>query len=757
MRRIVVLILLLAPTIWGQAPIDSQNGVIEFYTTQSANPRTGALVIYVNEQRVGEVAPHQTVRFSGSPATYRFSLKPNAPVAEHVAISLLAGQHLYLRVSSEGFYLGNEAEAVRPLSVSAAADSTNRTAASRNTPALSPPAVAATTSSNDQGQNATIVFYREREGPNQQVTVYSLYAAGNQPIATLQKGEYFAISVSPGMSAYSWVPAPARGQTTILDLLPGQEIFLRVQPSGLNPVDNDAARTNLVDLQAVHRARIFDLARIVEEPAIPFLKSVRESADDTGREVQPNSANKAATSLIDSQQESTQTREINIRGYVTAVTSPTTFEIEDYRITHGDAIDVQYENRNPQVQFNIDRVKVGTELDVKGDFDENTRQVRAKTIKVDLGQFRKFRNTAVLMGPPTGLVRNGNGWTGTLFADERIQVSPDTKVSFKEAEEIDNDNLRLPSLTSLQGINAGMLITYEGVRDLESGMILADSVEFSRNEFDKGEQDLWFRSMVRFKAGDPSNLKPDELTVPGVGKYKVVPSEEVQAYVTKVGRSLVPRYALTSAATDPSRFRFQFYVVIDDEPNAYALPTGVFVIHSGLFALLENEAQLAAVIGHELAHALQEHQWREIKDRKILTTPSGVTVAETFGRRTLRDLESLTEMVIRNGYTPSQENQADRASLEYMVAAGYDPREAPQLWDAIAKANGYKGKTFYDTYDNHPARRSYLANQLKNTYSDLNFANLRIEETSFKRMTHLANDAVSGKTKADPLLQSDQR
>src|SRR5687768_1034459 len=111
MRRIVLLILLLAPTIWGQAPSDSQNGVIEFYTTQSPTPRSGPLVIYVNDQRVGEVALHQTVRFSGSPGTYRFSLKPSAPVAEHVAISLLAGQHLYLRVSTEGFYLGNAVDA----------------------------------------------------------------------------------------------------------------------------------------------------------------------------------------------------------------------------------------------------------------------------------------------------------------------------------------------------------------------------------------------------------------------------------------------------------------------------------------------------------------------------------------------------------------------------------------------------------------------------------------------------------------------
>ena len=281
-------------------------------------------------------------------------------------------------------------------------------------------------------------------------------------------------------------------------------------------------------------------------------------------------------------------------------------------------------------------------------------------------------------------------------------------------------------------------MTYEGVRDPASGVILANSVEFARNEFEKGEQDLWLRSLTRLRSADPVS-KPGErgdlgeLSVPDIGKFKLVPNEEVQEYVTKVGKSLIPMYALAIAKTDPLRFRFQFYVVVNNEPNAFALPNGIFVIYSGLFALLENEAQLAALIGHEMAHVFQEHQWRAIKDRKTLPTAS----------------TSLTAAVMRSGYTPEQENQADRAGLEYMVNAGYDPREAPKVWTAIARGTGFKGKsTFYNTYDNHPTRRSYLLNQIKANYSDLNFADLRIEEINFRRITNLANEAVTGKVQA---------
>jgi hypothetical protein len=756
MRKVVVLILLVAPTLWGQTESEPQTGGVEFYTTQPTGGRAEAVVVYADGQKLGEVRVNQPVRFSGSPGTYRFGLKPNAPAREHVSVSLRSGQQLYLRVTSEGFFLGSSAEAVTPQPEPA-----------RSRPASGPTLQPASIPSNPDGsapkENATIFFYRDRLNSNERVTVYSLFASGNRPIATLQKGEYIAVSVIPGMSAFSWTPAPAKGQILKLDIIPGQQLFLRVHPSGITPIDH-ASLVNVQDLRAVDSTRIQDKARVLDQPFPTQPTAVAEFADNrSGSDTQLSRRwQPVADQRVPRQEpasapepgEPLKTREVRITGYVTAVTSPTAFEIDDYRITHDDDLTMQFDNRGSDVQFNIANIEVGTELDIKGDLDEETQHVRAKTIKVDLEQFRTLQNTAVLTRPPAGLVKSGNGWTGTFFADgQRIRVSPDTKVSLKlsSTETVDND-----LLTSLEEVSAGMLMTYEGVRDVETGMILADRVEFARNEFEKGEQDLWNRSLVRFRAADSLSDKPGELTVPGVGKFKLVPNEEVQDYVTRIGKSLVPKYALSIAQTDPSRFRFQFYVVIDDKPNAFALPNGIFVIHSGMFAILENEAQLAALIGHEMAHAMQEHQWRELQARKTLTTGMGVTVAEAFGRMTLRDFDSLTDLAMRNGYAPSQENQADRAGLEYMVNAGYDPREAPRLWTAIARATRFQDKnSFYGTYDNYATRRSYLINQLQDNYSGLNFADLRIEETSFKRMVNLTSEAVSGKAKVQPSIQKE--
>ncbi len=109
-----------------------------------------------------------------------------------------------------------------------------------------------------------------------------------------------------------------------------------------------------------------------------------------------------------------------------------------------------------------------------------------------------------------------------------------------------------------------------------------------------------------------------------------------------------------------------------------------------MFNVAENEAQLAAVIGYEIAHATQEHQWREMNYHKnsLMTLHIASAFAAAYGKTDLARIGNMVEGAIRNGYSRSLENQADRIGLEYMVRAGYDPREAPRLWKQMAKAYG---------------------------------------------------------------------
>src|SRR5436190_10632073 len=110
-------------------------------------------------------------------------------------------------------------------------------------------------------------------------------------------------------------------------------------------------------------------------------------------------------------------KEVTIRGYVTDVKSPTVFEIEDYRITRDAGFVLDFDNASPDVSFKADDIRVGVELEIRGLLDESTGDLKAKSIKVDLEQFKPSKQTAIVSHRISGIERLGTGWTGRLTAD----------------------------------------------------------------------------------------------------------------------------------------------------------------------------------------------------------------------------------------------------------------------------------------------------------------------------------------------------
>lgn len=114
----------------------------------------------------------------------------------------------------------------------------------------------------------------------------------------------------------------------------------------------------------------------------------------------------------------------------------------------------------------------------------------------------------------------------------------------------------------------------------------------------------------------------------------------------------------------------------------------------------------------------------------------------------LANMASMFEGALRNGYSRSLENQSDRRGLEGMVAAGYDPREAPNTWKALTKKVGDSSTDwFWSTHDNNATRRSYLMNELKNNYVGLDYPRLKVSSEGFGEMAARANEATSAKPK----------
>jgi predicted Zn-dependent protease len=113
----------------------------------------------------------------------------------------------------------------------------------------------------------------------------------------------------------------------------------------------------------------------------------------------------------------------------------------------------------------------------------------------------------------------------------------------------------------------------------------------------------------------------------------------------------------------------------------------------------------------------------------------------------LGDLANLVNAAIVSGHSRSLENQSDRIGLQYMIDARYDPRQAPAVWKLMAKTNGVEATNFFwSSHDNAPTRRSYLMNEIKNNYRDVDYSQLRVNAEEYSRIK-AALVAANGKKK----------
>jgi hypothetical protein len=217
------------------------------------------------------------------------------------------------------------------------------------------------------------------------------------------------------------------------------------------------------------------------------------------------------------------------------------------------------------------------------------------------------------------------------------------------------------------------------------------------------------------------------------GRMKLFAVREVQDYVTKLGNSLLPPEA--HVTTRPLEFRF--FLVEDPSVNAAALPDGTLLINTGLVAAVENEAQLAFVLSHEIAHVLQVHYWREVHE----TRPQriGLMIAGIAGSYFIRDLSIfLSELgmeAVVNGHQRALENQADRLGLQNVIERGYDPREGPRFMRIIVDRYGDRSTSkLWSNHDSSVLRGSFLTVQLMLQYPERHFDGTRVNTPAFEAM-----------------------
>ena len=164
-------------------------------------------------------------------------------------------------------------------------------------------------------------------------------------------------------------------------------------------------------------------------------------------------------------------------------------------------------------------------------------------------------------------------------------------------------------------------------------------------------------------------------------------------------------------------------VYVQDMPyfNAFMAPNGMMVVWTGLLLRAQNEAQVAAVIGHEAGHYIKRHSlkaWLDAKSRIDLMAILGIGLA-VGGVPAGGDIFNLTQLLqvgFMAKHSRDNEREADKIGLDFLIKAGYDPKEAPKIWENIIKemelGEVNKPLTFLAS---HPAPEERIENLKKQT------------------------------------------
>jgi predicted Zn-dependent protease len=200
---------------------------------------------------------------------------------------------------------------------------------------------------------------------------------------------------------------------------------------------------------------------------------------------------------------------------------------------------------------------------------------------------------------------------------------------------------------------------------------------------------------------------------------------EVETYVSNIGMSVVPEWA-------KKEFHFQFNILSDPTLNAFALPDGSIFVHTGLLARVENDSQLAAILGHETAHVTEHHGAQGYKKQMTTFLPAAVG-AEVLGMKMSDKGQNpfvamatqagltLAMSAAVSGYGRTHEDQADRVGLRYAVEAGYDPTPAPRVWEIFNETYGDESKLenfFYGNHSTNSVRKGNQVREIQRHYSD---------------------------------------
>jgi len=233
-----------------------------------------------------------------------------------------------------------------------------------------------------------------------------------------------------------------------------------------------------------------------------------------------------------------------------------------------------------------------------------------------------------------------------------------------------------------------------------TAMVLASGIVGCATNPASGTPDLVFMS-------EASEINVGEANDPKIRKkFGVYDNTELQAYINQVGQKL-------AAQSDRPGLVYHFIVLDSPEVNAFALPGGYIYITRGILAYLNSEAELAAVLGHEIGHVTARHAVRQYT-KATATGFVGMVIGVATGIQATQDLfNNVVGNAILSGYGRENELEADRLGAKYMARAGYDPQAVINVLGILKNQEEYEIKRaaaenrephiYHGVYASHPS------------------------------------------------------
>lgn len=220
------------------------------------------------------------------------------------------------------------------------------------------------------------------------------------------------------------------------------------------------------------------------------------------------------------------------------------------------------------------------------------------------------------------------------------------------------------------------------------------------------------------------------------GTYNVDP--ELTRYVREIGNRL--------AQVSDRALPYEFVVLNNSTPNAWALPGGKIAVNRGLLIELDNEAELAAVLGHEIVHAAARHGAKNVERGMLLQgaiAVAGMAAGDSDYAALIVGGAGLAAGLIAQSYSREAEREADFYGIQYMSRAGYDPQAAVSLQEVFVQLSADRSETWLSgLFASHPPSEERVKNN-RLTAASLPPQGQLYRERYQRRIAHLKRTQAS--------------